>query len=271
MLRMIDEFTLHQRPKAEDQKPRRNIGFIVSYDGTNFSGSQRQSNARSVQGDLENAVREVFGENVNVALSGRTDAGVHATGQVGRFALKHSIPVERLHLALNRVLERDVRIMKSWQADESWHPRFNAKSRVYRYTIYNAPIASPLLERFAGHVRDELNLETMQASSTRFVGEHDFAAWQSAGSPSGGGTFRNVIQLKVASGVGAFGIETIEVEVEANGFLYQMVRNIVGALIEVGKNKLNASEIDALFAGCDRTKSPPPAAGQGLCLVKVKY
>lgn len=261
----------HQRLKTEDQISRRNIGFIVSYDGTNFSGSQRQSNARSVQGDLENAVREVFGENVNVALSGRTDAGVHATGQVGRCVLEHSIPVERVHLALNRVLERDVRLTRAWQADESWHPRFGAKSRVYRYTIFNAPIANPMLMRFAGHVREELNVEAMRESSTQFVGEHDFAAWQSAGSPSGGGTVRNLIQLKCVPGKGAFGSPTIEVEIEANGFLYQMVRNIVGALLEVGKEKLNASDIDALFAGRDRTKCPPPAPPQGLCLVEVKY
>src|SRR4028119_1067620 len=119
----------------------RSIAFIVAYDGTNFSGSQRQTNARSVQGDLEKAVADVFGERVNMALSGRTDAGVHASGQVGRFALQHSIPVERLPLALNRVLERDVRILKAWEAEDNWHPRFSAKSRSYRYTIENAPIA----------------------------------------------------------------------------------------------------------------------------------
>jgi tRNA pseudouridine38-40 synthase len=249
----------------------RNVAFIVAYDGTNFSGSQRQTNARSVQGDLENAVREVFGESVNVALSGRTDAGVHATGQVGRFALSHSIPIERVHLALNCKLERDVRLVNTWEADESWHPRFSAKSRVYRYTIFNAPIVNPLLRCFTGHVRDVLNVEAMRELSTRFVGEHDFASWQSAGSPSGGGTVRNIIQLEVAPGVGAFGLETIEVEIEANGFLYQMVRNIVGALIEAGKMELSTGEIDALFAGRDRTKCPPPAPPQGLCLVEVKY
>ena len=268
---MINEFAEFQRLKTEDQSPRRNVAFIVAYDGTDFSGSQRQSNARSVQSDLENAVRKVFGEDVNVAMSGRTDAGVHATGQVGRFTLSHSIPIERVHLALNRVLERDVRLTQTWQADENWHPRFSAKSRVYRYTIFNAPIANPLLMRFVGHVRDPLNVEAMRKSSTRFVGEHDFAAWQSAGSPSGGGTVRNLIQLEVAPGLSAFGLPTIEVEIEANGFLYQMVRNIVGALIEAGKNKLNARDIDALFAGRDRTKSPPPAPPQGLCLVRVKY
>lgn len=249
----------------------RNIAFVVAYDGTNFSGSQRQTNARSVQGDLENAVRGVFGESVKMALSGRTDAGVHSIGQVGRFELGHSIPVERIPLALNRVLERDVRIIKAWESDENWHPRFSAKSRVYRYTIENAPIANPLLSRFVGCVREPLSLEAMRESSTRFIGERDFASWQSAGSPSGGGTVRNVLQLEVASRVGLFGIETLEIEIEANGFLYQMVRNIVGALIEAGKQKLNPSDIDALFAGRDRTKCPPPAPPQGLCLVEVKY
>ncbi len=268
---MINEFAESQRPKTEDQRPQRSIAFIVAYDGTDFSGSQRQTNARSVQGDLEKAVFDVFGERVNIALSGRTDAGVHASGQAGRFGLSHSIRVERVSLALNRVLERDVRILKTWEADEDWHPRFSAKSRVYLYTIENAPVANPLLSRFAGCVREPLDAEAMRKSSTRFMGEHDFAAWQSAGSPSGGGTVRNVIKLEVASRQGLFGVETIEVEIEANGFLYQMVRNIVGALIEAGKHKLNASDVDALFEGRDRRKSPPPAPPQGLCLVEVKY
>jgi tRNA pseudouridine38-40 synthase len=249
----------------------RHIAFEVAYDGTDWCGSQRQTNGRSVQGELESALQTVFKTPTTVLLAGRTDAGVHATGQAGRFETSHTIAAERVPLALNRVLDRSIRVVRAWEVGERWHPRYSATSRVYRYWIDNAPIHNPLTARVAGQVRDALDVEAMRAVCGEFVGERDFAAWQSAGSPPSGGTVRIVRELKVARREDCFGSDLIEIEIEANGFLYQMVRNIVGALMEAGRGKLDAQRIAQLFAERDRTKCPPPAPPQGLCLVRVKY
>ena len=248
---------------------RRNIAFVVAYDGTDFHGSQRQKNGRSIQGELESALAKVTKIETPVLLAGRTDAGVHATGQVGRFSTEIGIPAEKVPLALNAHLPRAVRVLAAREVEDDWHPRFSASSRVYRYRIENAPIANPLQSRFAGTVRESLNIEAMREASPAFLGERDFAAWQSAGSPLGG-TVRRVLALDVQRKESALG-DLIEVEIEANAFLYQMVRNIVGALIEVGRGKITRAEIEVLMARRDRTKCPTPAPPQGLCLVEVKY
>jgi tRNA pseudouridine38-40 synthase len=245
------------------------IAFIVAYDGTDFHGFQRQSNGRSVQRELERALEQVLKHPAPISMAGRTDAGVHATGQCCRFQTMNPIPAERIPLALNRVLDRAVRVVSARDVEEQFHPRFSAKSRTYRYTIDNAPIANPLLWRVAGHVRDELNVEKMQEAAGAFEGEHDFASWQSAGSPNGP-TIRLMHRVEVRRAT-AFGSPLVEVELEANAFLYQMVRNIVGALIECGRGKLRREDIEVLMRGLDRTKCPPPAPPQGLCLVEVTY
>lgn len=245
------------------------IALTLAYDGTHFCGSQRQNNGPSVQGELERALEVVLKTQTTVSLAGRTDAGVHALGQVGRFATENSMPTEKFVPALNRILEKSVRIFESREVDESFHPRFSAKSRVYRYWIGNCPVPSPLLRTIAGHVVKPLNAEAMQEATTAFIGSQDFAAWQSAGSPNGP-TIRDVMRLEVRQSM-AFGTKLLEIEIEANAFLYQMVRNIVGALIKVGQGDLTADEIRHLTEERDRTKCPPPAPPQGLCLVEVKY
>jgi tRNA pseudouridine38-40 synthase len=188
---------------------------------------------------------------------------------VMRFATVNALPVERVPYALNRLLNKSVRVLDAREVDEQFHPRFSAKSRVYRYWIENSAFATPLWRRNAGHVVKLLDVTAMQAVSMVFLGEQDFAAWQSAGSPNGP-TIRRVERLEVRS-IQALGARLLEVEIEANAFLYQMVRNIVGALIKVGQGELTANEIRLLTAGRDRTKCPPPAPPQGLCLTEVKY
>jgi tRNA pseudouridine38-40 synthase len=262
-----------QSPKADaplEAARTRYILLVVAYDGTDFCGSQRQKNGRSVQGELERALEDVLKHPAPVVLAGRTDAGVHATGQVGRFVTTNRVPAERVPFALNRVLDRAVRVHSAREVDERYHPRFSAKSRTYRYWIDNAAIANPLTRRIAGHVRDALNLEEMKNAAPAFLGSQDFAAWQSAGSPLGG-TVREVKKLAVRRRRDVFGSTLIEIEIEANAFLYQMVRNIVGALIKVGRGELNRSDIERLTAGRDRTKCPPPAPPQGLSLTKVRF
>lgn len=248
----------------------RRIAFLVAYDGAAFSGSQRQSNAKSVQGELERAVERVLKHPATITLAGRTDAGVHATGQVGMFeTVNQSLPVERVPLALNAVLDRSLRVRDARPVEYPFHPRFSARSRVYCYRFELAPIASPMIRHQAALWNTDPNLTAMRAGAEAFIGRHDFAAWQSAGSPSPS-TVRTVKRLEIKK-TEALGSEILEIEIEADAFLYQMVRNIVGALIEVGKGKLNYDDLRRLTDGLDRTKCPPPAPPQGLCLVEVKY
>jgi tRNA pseudouridine38-40 synthase len=247
----------------------RPIAFIVAYDGTNWCGSQRQTNGRSVQGELEAAIQQVTGTFSPVTLAGRTDAGVHATGQCGRFETASRVPDERFSLALNAKLDNSIRVRRSWGCAPEFHPRFSATERTYRYTIWNAPVGHPMLARVAGWVREPLDVERMNAATTVFVGEHDFAAWQSAGSPNGP-TVRRLTKLKIGR-TRAFGEDLVEIEIAANAFLYQMVRNIVGALLEVGRGTLETEDLQRLMAGRDRTQCPPPAPPQGLCLESISY
>jgi len=248
----------------------RRIAFLVAYDGAAFSGSQRQSNGKSVQGELEIAVERVLKHPATIALAGRTDAGVHATGQVGMFETENlSLPVERVPLALNAVLERAVRVRDARLVGERFHPRFSARARVYRYRYELSPIASPLIHDQAALFKEEPDIAAMRTGAEALIGRHDFAAWQSAGSPTPS-TVRTVKRLEIKKS-DAFGSEILEIEIEADAFLYQMVRNIVGALIEVGQGKLAYDDLRRLTEGLDRTKCPPPAPPQGLCLVEVKY
>lgn len=248
----------------------RHIALLVAYDGSEFCGSQRQSNGPSVQASLERALQKVFKVETPVVLAGRTDAGVHATGQVAKFSVENkSLPTERAPLALNSVLEKAVRVREAREVESDFHPRFSAKGRVYRYRIEQARTQNPMLRGISASIRDELNLEAMLAAGQPLIGRRDFKAWQSAGSPSPT-TIRDVRRIEITESE-AFGSRLIEVEIEADAFLYQMVRNIVGALIEAGRGQLSAEEIAKLTAGLDRTKCPPPAPPPGLCLTQVNY
>lgn len=248
----------------------RYIALVVAYDGTDYGGSQRQANAPSVQGELETALAKLLGQPTAVTLAGRTDAGVHATGQCAAFAMSGRIPTERLPLALNGVLDKSIRILSAREVGEEFHPRFSARRRTYRYSIDDGAMPNPLLRRVATHLGRELDVPAMQEAAQEFVGCHDFVAWQSAGSPTST-TVRTVYRLTVKRRAGALGSRLIEFEIEADAFLYRMVRNIVGALLRVGLGELSKQDVRQLMEGRDRRKCPPPAAPQGLCLIRVKY
>jgi tRNA pseudouridine38-40 synthase len=268
-MQATDDAAIAPTPTEVTPDETRFIAFLVAYDGTDWCGSQRQKNGRTIQGELERAIEKVTGVFAPVTLAGRTDAGVHATGQCGKFNSNTRIPVAKMALALNANLDNTIRVGQVWEAEERFHPRFSATGRAYRYTIDNASVLNPLTRRIAGHVREPLDVEAMRSACGVFIGEHDFEAWQSAGSPNGP-TIRRVTRLEIGRAC-AFGSELIEIEIEANAFLYQMVRNIVGALIAVGRGKLAACDLQRLMDGRDRTLCPPPAPPQGLCLEKVNY
>jgi tRNA pseudouridine38-40 synthase len=166
-------------------------------------------------------------------------------------------------------MPRELRIREARLVEERFHPRFSARGRVYRYRFALGGIESPLVAPFAAPFKGSPNVEVMRAGAEAFIGHMDFAAWQSAGSPAPT-TERTVKRLEIKK-TEAFGSEILEIEIEADAFLYQMVRNIVGALTEVGLGRLNYDDLRRLTAGRDRTKCPPPAPPQGLCLVEVKY
>ena len=247
----------------------RHIALTVSYDGTHWCGSQRQNNGATIQGELERVLTGLLKAATPVTLAGRTDAGVHARGQVMAFETENcSIPIERFDLAMNSRLDRSIRVRAPREVEQGFHPRFSASGRVYVYRLQIGD-ENPLLRTIAASWTNQLDLTAARDASRAFIGRHDFKAWQSAGSPTPT-TVRHVRRIEFRE-TAAFGSPLWEIEIEADAFLYQMVRNIVGALIEAGRGRLDANAIRALTLGRDRTKCPAPAPPQGLCLEQVIY
>lgn len=237
---------------------------IVEYDGTDFLGFQFQTNGRTIQGEIEKALEQVTQSIIRIDAAGRTDTGVHATGQAIAFnvAWKHS--PEDLHRALNATLPDDIVISALKIAEPTFHPRFSAVSRSYRYTVMNQPWVSVLQRRYAYHVRKKLDVAAMNEASQFLVGSHDFASF---GRPPQGDNTRRLVTQAEWSANG----NLLAFEITANAFLYRMVRTIVGTLIQVGLGQLAASEIKNILEARDLTRSASPAPAHGLCLVQVSY
>lgn len=242
----------------------------VEYDGTDFHGFQIQARGRTVQGELEKAIERITQAQVRILGAGRTDAGVHASGQVIAFDASWRHPTQTLHRALNAVLPRDVAISHLTTTHLTFHPRFDAKWRQYRYTILNQPIRSPLWARNTHHVAEPLDVGAMGAAGLILIGSHDFAAF---GKPTQGeSTVRHVMQAEwLVESLRDIEGKLLIFEIRANAFLYRMVRNIVGTLLRVGRGELSPDEVAALLETKDRAAAGPPAPACGLCLVKVQY
>ena len=242
----------------------------VEYDGTEFQGFQIQAQGRTVQGELEKAIERITQEQVRVLGAGRTDAGVHANGQVIAFDVSWQRTEQELHRALNAVLPKDIAIGQLTTTYSTFHPRFEAEWRRYRYTILNQPIRSPLWARSAHHVAQSLDVAAMADASQALVGSRDFAAF---GKPTQGqSTVRHIVQSEwfVEHPRDIEG-RLLIFEITANAFLNRMVRNIVGTLLRVGRGEFSAGEVAAILVAKDRAASGPPAPACGLCLVKVEY
>ncbi len=237
---------------------------IVEYDGTRYAGFQRQANALTIQGEIESVLRRLTQEDVRILAAGRTDAGVHALGQVIAFDTNWAHSLEELHQGMNALLPEDIAIRRLDAAPAGFHPRFDALSRLYRYQIWNHPIRSPLRCRYAHHVPQMLDVEKMAEATRVLVGVHDFATF---GTPTQGeSTVRQVHRLEW----GRAG-PLVWMEIEANGFLRTMVRCIVGTALQVGLGHMSAEEFAQRFASKERSQTSPPAPSQGLCLVAVRY
>jgi tRNA pseudouridine38-40 synthase len=238
--------------------------LIVEYDGTDFHGWQLQPGARTVQGELEAAVRELFGAPYRVTAAGRTDAGVHAAGQVACVHAGRDMPVDALRRALNALTGRDLAVTAVDCVDDAFDPRRHAASRRYVYRIWNRPEASPFWRRYAWHVPRALHVAAMQAAAAQLVGEHDFTSFQGAGCDA-----EHARRLVLGSALRVEGTMLLY-EIEATAFLRHMVRNIVGTLVEIGLGQRPA-DLRPLLAARDRTRAGATAPAAGLCLVEVRY
>ena len=240
------------------------VRAVVAYDGTDYSGFQRQTNAPTVQAALEAALMQVTQENVTVLAAGRTDAGVHAAGQVIALDTVWRHGMTALQRALNAVLPRDIAVRDVEEVASDFHPRYDAHSRLYQYTLYNAPVRCPLARRHGLYVATPLNIEAMQRAAQALVGEHDFAAFGQP--PQGRVTVRRVL-------VAEWGGQPpwLTFDIEANAFLYRMVRSVVGTLLQVGRGDISEEDFRAVLASRDRSQAGPTVLPHGLCLMGVKY
>ncbi len=243
----------------------RNIKVILSYDGTHYGGWQRQNNAVTVQEKVEMALKTLTGERITVHASGRTDSGVHALGQVLHFKTESGIPTERFALALNTQLPEDIRAIWAEDVQEGFHSRFCAKGKVYLYQIDRGAIASPFYRRYAWHIPKPLNVSIMDRAKDAFLGEHDFAAFMATGSCVHS-TVRNIYRLDLSERK-----NRLKIEVEGNGFLYNMVRIMVGTLVEIGQGKKKAEDLPEIIASKDRERAGITAPAKGLFLKEVLY
>ncbi len=242
-----------------------NIKLTIEYDGTDYHGWQIQPNGRTIQQILEQALEKFVGVKVRVNGSGRTDAGVHALGQVANFIAPEPVDLRRLQKGLNALTPRDIVVKRVESAPDSFDARRDARSRLYRYRIWNHPVPSAFHRRFSWHVHDPLDLPAMREAIRCLEGEHDFGSFQAAGCDALHPVRRIYLDSLDLEG------DVLVYTVEATAFLRHMVRNIVGTLVEVGRGERSPADFASLLQRQDRTLAGPTAPAQGLFLVEVKY
>lgn len=240
----------------------RNLFLTLEYDGTNYHGWQIQPNAVTVQGTLENAVKEIFKEDITVTGCSRTDAGVHAKKYVCSFFTNCKIPCDKVAIALNTKLPYDVRAISCKEVNPEFHARFDTVSKTYNYIINNNKY-DVFKRNYSWYVDKKLDVKNMKKASKHFIGKHDFKAFMTGDKDN---TEREIYSLEIKEKNGF-----INIFITADGYLYNMVRIITGTLKEVGLGKINPCNILDIISSKDRTKSGPTAPAQGLYLYDVKY
>jgi tRNA pseudouridine38-40 synthase len=248
-----------------------NFKLLIQYDGTDFHGWQIQEGQRTVQGELERVVGMLEDAPVKVVGSGRTDAGVHAEGQVANVLLNRNFTPGKLRVAINGNLWRDVRVLQAEKAADDFHARFSARVKTYVYRVVNAPVMSPFWLRYAHHEARFLDVAKMNDAARMFVGEHDWTAFSSARSEVEN-RVRTVLNFSVESVWDARACASvIEFRIAANGFLRYMVRSIVGTLLEVGRGEKDFDTILSAIVSGDRDLAGQTAPANGLTLLRVDY
>lgn len=243
----------------------RNIKLTIEYDGKCYNGWQKQPNKLNIQGEIERAIYNITKEEVDLIGSGRTDAGVHALGQVANFKTNSEISIEKLPLAINSQLKNSIVIKEAEEVDERFHSRYNAKRKTYRYIINNSKCGTAIYRNLEYSYPFKLDAEKMKQASKYFEGEHDFKAFKSSGTSS-----KNSVRTIYKAIVKQEG-EKIIIELTGNGFLYNMVRIISGTLLDVGLGKIQAEEIPEIIESKDRQRAGKTLPAHGLYLVEVKY
>ncbi|RLC01842.1 MAG: tRNA pseudouridine(38-40) synthase TruA [Deltaproteobacteria bacterium] len=243
-----------------------NFRLVVEYDGTAYHGWQRQKADRTIQGEIEKALATMTGKSVSLAGSGRTDAGVHAIGQTASFNSDAGLSPDIYFKGLNSLLPDDILIRVCESVDPAFHARYNARSKIYQYRILNRDMPSIMERHYVWHIRRQLNIEAMQKAVSYLVGEHDFKAFEGTGSPRTS-TVRHVIRAGIRETKG----DQILFDIEADGFLRYMVRNIVGTLVDVGKGRIPGEDVNRIFLSRDRNQAGATAPAKGLFLMKVNY
>lgn len=262
----------------------RNIRLTLAYDGTDYVGWQVQPNGPSVQAALQKAVEKLTGSPANVLAAGRTDSGVHAIGQVANFRTTSTIPCENIRTGLQRFLPDDIVVREAAEADESFHATYSARSKRYRYVILNQPVAIPFLRRYVYRHHRPLDAAAMQAAADKLLGRHDFRCFESQ-FPNKATSIRTVTEATLrrssiwpvwseaaphAAPDGEDG-PLLCFDIVADGFLYNMVRAIVGTLLKVGEGKWPPDEVQRIIERQDRAQAGETAPAHGLYLVHVEY
>ena len=238
----------------------RNIKLTIEYDGKDFNGWQKQPNKLNIQGTIEQAIKIVTEEEVDLMASGRTDAGVHAFGQVANFKTNSNIPIDKIAIALNSNLKKSIRIISAEEVDERFHSRLTCKKKTYRYVINNSEFSSAIYRNLETHIPQKLNVEKMREAAKYFEGEHDFKAFKAS-------SVRTIYKAEIIE----MPNNRIYIELTGNGFLYNMVRIIAGTLVDVGVGKLEPEDIKKIIEAKDRNLAGKTLPPNGLYLVNVEY
>lgn len=244
----------------------RNIKLVIEYDGKEFNGWQKQPTKLNIQGTIEQAIKIVTGEETELMASGRTDAGVHAFGQVANFKTNSNIPIDKIAIALNSNLKKSIRIISAEEVDERFHSRLTCKKKTYRYIINNSEFSSAIYRNLETHIPQKLDIEKMKIAAKYFEGEHDFKAFKASGTSSKS-SVRTIYKAEVKNVAN----NRIYIELTGNGFLYNMVRIIAGTLVDVGTEKIRPEQIEDIINSRDRKQAGKTLPPQGLYLVEVEY
>ena len=243
----------------------RNIKLAIQYDGTNYCGWQSQKNGVAIQDVIEKALKKVVGEKIKLVGSGRTDSGVHAKGQIANFKTNSEMPLASIKKGLNSNLSDDIIVAGAEETNPDFHAQYSSRSKLYRYALTNKNPISPFHRNYIAFTPYKLDLELMKKEARALLGKHDFSAFQGARSKRIG-TTRTVKKLLITKYS-----RYIYIDIESDGFLYNMARNIAGTLIEIGRGRFQPGSMKRILKSRDRRKAGPTAPAKGLCLMKVMY
>ncbi|MDO4778380.1 MAG: tRNA pseudouridine(38-40) synthase TruA [Tissierellia bacterium] len=242
----------------------KNIRLLIAYDGSSFEGWQYQQNSRTIQGEIEKAIEKITGRKSRIVCAGRTDAGVHAYGQVANFLTTSEIPGKAFKYHFDQYLPADIEILDSQEEDLDFHARFSAKAKRYRYILYNDKNMHPCLRKYRARYSTKLNVDDMREASKLFLGKHDFKAFMKYGKNEN--TVRNIDKIEISK------IQNeIYFEFEAESFLHNQIRIMVGALVNIGRGHWSKDDLKKVIDDADRQKSSMTFPASGLYLMNIKY